>query len=130
MSRVILTGDTQRDHACRLIREAEPKAVMTITKPTRSNRQNALLWALLTDISEAKPDGRQHTPDVWKALFMHSLGYQVQFEMALDGQGPFPLGFRSSKLTVEQMNDLLELIFEYGSRHGVVFSEPDWREMA
>jgi hypothetical protein len=54
---------------------------------------------------------------------MHSLGHQVRFAEGLDGSGPFPLGFRSSHLNVAQMRDLIEVIYEYGSRHGV-----EWRE--
>jgi len=74
---------------------------------------------MLSDISRAKPDGRRWTPDTWKAAFMNSTGHQVQFCEGLDNSGPFPLGFRSSRLTVKQMSDLIEVIYEYGSRHGV-----------
>jgi hypothetical protein len=47
----------------------------------------------------------------------------VAFAEGLDGSGPFPLGFRSSKLTKPQMSDLIETIFEYGARHNVEWSE-------
>jgi hypothetical protein len=33
-----------------------------------------------------------------------------------------PVGFRSSRLTKEQMSDLLEMIQEYGARHDVRWS--------
>jgi hypothetical protein len=85
--------------------------------------QNAKLWAMLSDVSRAKPDGRELTPDVWKALFMHSLDHAQRFEMALDGNGMVPVGFRSSRLTKAQMGDLIELIYEYGARHDVQWSE-------
>jgi hypothetical protein len=49
----------------------------------------------------------------------------VQFADGLDGAGPFPLGFRSSKLTKQQMSDLIEVIYEYGARHGVEWSEKE-----
>ena len=74
--------------------------------------------------SAAKPDGRELTPDVWKALFMHSLDHEQRFEMALDGKGFVPLGFRSSKLTVAQMNDLMTLMEEYAARHGIELEKP------
>ena len=54
---------------------------------------------------------------------MHSLGHEVQFAEGLDKAGPFPLGFRTSKLNKKQMSDLIEVIYEYGSRHGVEWSE-------
>lgn len=121
---VILRGDTQRALARKLIDAAPVDAVVTIREATRNLDQNARLWAMLSDVSRAKPEGRRWTPETWKAAFMHSLGHQVQFCEGLDGSGPFPLGFRSSRLTVRQMADLITCVDEYGSRHGVVWSEP------
>jgi len=116
---VILVGDRQRSFAKQLIDKAPKNAVVSIKEATRSNEQSAKMYAMLSDISRAKPDGRRWTPDTWKAAFMNSTGHQVQFCEGLDDSGPFPLGFRSSRLTVKQMSDLIEVIYEYGSRHGV-----------
>jgi hypothetical protein len=123
MPKIILCGPSQRAYARKAIDEAPDNAVVSITKPTRTNAQNAKLWAMLEDVRRAKPEGRQWVKDTWKAAFMHSLGHQVQFAEGLDGSGPFPVGFRSSRLNKEQMSDLIEVIYEYGSRHGV-----EWRE--
>jgi hypothetical protein len=120
---VILRGDTQRAFAKRLIDKAPVDAVVNIREATRTNEQNAKMWAMLSDVSRAKPEGRCHTADAWKALFMHACGHAVQFEVGLNGQ-PFPTGFRSSALNKQQMSDLLECIYEYGARHGVRWSEP------
>lgn len=119
----ILRGPSQRALAKQLIDRAPPNAVVRISEATRSTEQNAKMHAMLSDISRAKPDGRRHTPEVWKALMMHACGHAVQFEHGLDGQ-PFPVGFRSSRLTVSQMRDLIEFIYEYGARHDVQWSEP------
>lgn len=102
-----------------------------IREPTRNTSQNSRMWAMLSDISKACPDGRKHTAEVWKAIFMNALQYEVRFEMGLDGE-PFPVGFRSSRLSVKQMADLITFISEYGDRHGVRWSEPhpDEREPA
>jgi len=80
------------------------------------------MWAMLSDISRAKPDGRVHTPDVWKALFMSACGHEVQFLMGLDGN-PFPAGFKTSKLRKDQMADLITFIAEYGDTHGVKWQD-------
>ena len=109
---VILRSKASRDGAKRLIELAPDGAILNIRPPSRSSQQNALMWSLLSEVSRAKPDGRQHTPDVWKALFMSACGHAVQFETGLDG-APFPLGFRSSRLTKEQMTDLIEFILQY-----------------
>lgn len=105
------------------IREAGLNVRVTIGQVTRTNAQNDKMWAMLSDVSRCQPEGRQWEPETWKAAFMHSLGHQVRFCEGLDGSGPFPLGFRSSKLSVAQMADLITVIYEYGDRHGVVWSE-------
>lgn len=101
-----------RTAAHKLVDAAPQGAVMNIRPATRSNEQNSLLWTLLSTVSRAKPDGRQHTPDVWKCLFMQACGHAVQFEVGLDG-APFPLGFRSSRMSKAQMTDLIEFILAY-----------------
>ena len=120
---VILRGDSQRALACEVIRRAPPNAVVTIKEETRNADQNAKLWAMISDVSRAKPEGRVHAPEVWKCLFMAACGHSVRFEMGLDNQ-PFPIGFSSSRLNKKQFADLIETVYEYGSRHGVVWSEP------
>jgi len=120
---VILRGDTQRRFAHDLIDRAPVDAVVKVAEATRNNDQNAKMWAMLSDVSRAKPDGRMWPPETWKAAFMHSLGHQVQFADGLDGSGPFPIGFRTSRLTVKQMADLITVIAEYGDRHGVRWTE-------
>lgn len=122
---VILRGQPQRDLAKRLIDLAPADAVVRVSEATRNLDQNARLWAMLSDVARAKPEGRSWTPEVWKAAFMHALGHQVMFCEGLDGSGPFPVGFRSSRLTVRQMADLITCVAEYGDRHGVQWSEPN-----
>lgn len=116
---VRLTGRSQREFAKSLIDKAPANAVVSIKEATRSTEQNDKLWAMLSDISRSKPEGRRWTPEVWKCAMMHSLGHQVQFCEGLDDSGPFPMGFRSSRLTVAQMADLITLALEYGDRHRV-----------
>ena len=113
-----LASPPQRARAKALIDAAPDRAIVQIKPETRSNEQNALLWTLLSSVSRAKPDGRTHTPDIWKSLFMSACGHAVQFETGLDGQ-PFPIGFRSSRMTKEQMTDLIEFILQYCAEKGI-----------
>lgn len=122
---VILHGPSQKAFAKTLIDRAPKDAVLTVRQKTRTNDQNDKMWAMLSDVSRAKPEGRNWVPETWKAAFMHFLGHQVQFCEGLDGSGPFPLGFRSSRMTVGQMADLITCIQEYGDRHGVVWTGPN-----
>jgi hypothetical protein len=123
---IILHGPRQILEAQRLIAVAPHGAVVTVKAAKRTIDQNDKMWAMLSDISRAKPDGRMHTPEVWKCLFMHACGHATQFEMGLNGQ-PFPTGFSSSRLTKQQMSDLIESIYAYGAEKGVVWTEPEAR---
>lgn len=120
---VILRGDIQRHLAKKLIDAAPVDAVVNIQQAKRTLDQNAKMWAMLSDVCRAKPEGRIATAEVWKALFMHACGHASQFEMGLNGQ-PFPVGFRTSRLNKAEMGELIETIYEYGARHGVRWSEP------
>lgn len=119
----IILRDGTRNRAISLVNCAPDGAVLNIRAANRSGEQNAKLWAMLSDVSRAMPQGRRHTPDVWKAIFMNACGWAVQFTEGLDGL-PFPMGYRSSRLTKQQMSDLIEFIAAYGAEHGVVWSEP------
>jgi hypothetical protein len=52
---------------------------------------------------------------------MQSFGHQVQFENDLEGR-PFPIGHSSSRLTVEQMSELMEFMFAHFTPLGVEWS--------
>ncbi len=118
---IILRGDSQRELAKSLIDKAPPDAVVNVREAGRTTDQNAMLWSLLSDVSRAKPGGRKMIPELWKAVFMAACGHAVQFEQGLDGQ-PFPVGFRSSRLTKAQMTDLIEFILAWGAEQGVRWS--------
>jgi hypothetical protein len=122
---VIIRGPDQRALAHGIVDRAPVGIIVTFKEQTRNNEQNARMWAMLSDISRAKPEGRGWIPETWKAAFMQSLGHQCAFAEGLDGSGPFPIGFRTSRLTVRQMADLITVISEYGDRHGVHWSEPN-----
>lgn len=118
---IILYGLSSRQKAESIINAAPSGSVVTVKPPKRSVEQNSKLWAMLSDVSRAKPEGRCHTPDVWKHLFMSACGHEVQFLMGLDGN-PFPAGFRSSRLTKDQMAELISFIDAWGTERGVVWS--------
>jgi len=121
---IILTGPHARAKACQLVMKAPERATVNIAAEKRSDVQNRLMWALLSDVSRSKPGGRTHTPEVWKNLMMHACGHAVQFELGLNGQ-PFPTGFRSSRLSKAEMTDLIEFIMSWGSENGVRWTAED-----
>lgn len=123
MSTFYLVSPKVKENALEAVRNAPPGYIVEIKEPKRSTDQNAFMWALLSDVAKARPEGRNWTPETYKAAFMHFLGHQVMFAEGLGGTGPFPIGFRTSRLTKAQMSDLIECILSYGAEHGVVFKD-------
>ena len=121
MQPFLLTGKRSREAACQAIWQAPAYSYAEIKPQKRTDDQNRKLWAMLGDVSRSKPMGRRHIPEVWKCLFMAACGHQVAFEMGLDGN-PFPIGFRSSRLTKNEMADLITFVLQWGDEHGVQWS--------
>lgn len=111
-----------REAAHRMVQYAPVGSVLKISEPKRTIDQNDKMWAMLTDISMQKPQGRKYTPDQWKAVMMNACGWEVQFLEGLDGT-PFPSGFRSSQMTKTQMIDLISFIQSQGDEWGIQWSD-------
>lgn len=124
---VILANPSNRDFAKHLIDIAPDRAVVNIRESNRTLDQNAKMWAMISDVSRAKPEGRVLRSEQWKSAFMSALGHEVQWLNGIDGHPPFPDDLRSSRLTKAEMSDLIEFIYEYGSRHNVKWSEKNER---
>jgi hypothetical protein len=120
--KVILEGDLSRQRALRLIEKAPPGYIVSVEEPKRTLDQNNLMWSLLTDISVAMPLGRRHTPDDWKAIAMNACSWECAFLEGLDGR-PFPIGFRSSKLTKSQMSALIDWLQAFGDENNVKWTD-------
>lgn len=118
---ILRDGPRLRAHA--LVQAAPDGAVMNIRPATRTGEQNAKMWAMLSDISRAKPQGRELTTDKWKALFMDAIGIPADWEPGING-GVVNVGYRSSRLTVAQMSELIEQMYAYGAEHGVRWTDP------
>lgn len=118
-----LVNAATRARARHWLNIAEDGVILSFRKPTRSNAQNAKLWAMLNDISKQKElGGEKRAAEYWKAVFMHACEHEVTFAIGLDGD-PFPLGFRSSKMSVSQMADLITFIIQWGDEQGVEWSD-------
>jgi hypothetical protein len=71
----------------------------------------------------------QHADD-WKLLFLDALKREVRMVPNLDGNGFVSLGRSSSDLSKGEFGDLLDLVYSFGAREGVVFSDPAERDAA
>jgi hypothetical protein len=120
---VRLVSDHSRRIAAELAFKAPHGSVANYRPPTRTNDQNAKMWAMLSDIARAKPEGRDLTTDKWKSLFMDAIGIPADWEPGING-GVVNVGYRSSRLSKEQMSDMIEQMYSYGAEHAVPWTEP------
>lgn len=111
----------QRAHA--LIDAAPEGYVCAIGEETRTQEQNRLLWPLIADIQAQVPSMQPFSADDIKLRFLNALGIELRFLPELEGAGMFPVGQRSSTLSKTQFSGLLELMFAYGAKHGVRWSD-------
>jgi hypothetical protein len=120
-----LVHSTARQMASRACIQAPDGYVVEIKPKTRSLDQNAAMWAALSDVSkQVEWHGQKLTPEDWKHIFSASLKQQRAVP-AIDGHGFVVLGQSTSKMTVREMSDLMEIISAFGAEHGVRFSGSD-----
>jgi hypothetical protein len=122
-STVRLIGPTQKEYAKRLIDEAPADHVMRLAKETRRDVQNRKLWPMIADIQRQVPAMAPYSAEDIKLRFLNALGTEMRFLPTLEGEGMFPVGMRSSTLTVAQFAALIELLYKFGAEHGVRWSE-------
>ncbi len=130
MKRIRLVGPVQRAYAHQCIEEAAVGDVVRIGAETRSEEQNRKMWPMLKDIRDQVPQAGDLTTEDIKLQFLNLLGVELRFLPTLEGHGMFPVGLKSSTLTKEQFVGLIELIYAYGAKHGVKWSEPVRQERA
>jgi hypothetical protein len=119
---VKLTTRAARQRAHALIDAAPEGYAVAIGEETRSQEQNAKLWPMISDIRQQVPGMAPFPPDDIKLRFLNALGQELRFLPELEGAGMFPVGQRSSTLSKSQFSALIELLYEYGARHGVQWS--------
>lgn len=95
--------------------------VLELRPAKRTDEQNDALHGLIDQIMKQRThhNGIRMTKELWKATFMQALGEEVRFVPTLDGQGLFPLGLRTSKLSKERFSDLIELVLAWCAQEGL-----------
>jgi len=126
MSRYYFILDTKADRirAVNVIAAAPAGARVEVKAARRTLDQNSKMWAGLTDIAMQLPwHGKKLRPDDWKILFLDALKRETEAVPNLDGTGFVNIGRSSSDLSKGEMADMITLIEEFGTRHGVVFGD-------
>lgn len=121
---VILTNKETRRRVCSWAMNAPVGCRVEFKEARRSTDQNAAMWAGLTDIArQLEWHGQKYSADDWKDYLMHAL--KRARWMPDEAGGMVPIGMRTSDLSKAEMSDLLELLHEFGARHGVTFEARD-----
>ena len=125
--RIILRTRQDRGRAVRWIENAPDGTVVEFKQKGRSNDQNAAMWSILTQINRQRPvhNGVKMSAVLWKAVFMQALGAELVMLPTLEGDGLFPFGHRSSKLTKDEMSNLIELMLAWAATEELVIEHFD-----
>jgi hypothetical protein len=124
---IILRTRQDRGRAVRWIENAPDGTVVEFKQKGRSNDQNAAMWSVLTQINRQRPvhNGVRMSAVLWKAVFMQALGAELVMLPTLEGGGLFPFGHRSSKLTKDEMSNLIELMLAWAATEELVIEHFD-----
>lgn len=87
----------------------------------RTDEQNNAVHGLIDQVLKARPFhcGLRMSKESYKAIFMHALGREARMLPTLDGDGLFPLGLSTSKLTIGECRDLIEFILAWCAKEGI-----------
>lgn len=123
-----LVHDVARRGAANAVMQAPAGWVVTVSEPTRSLDQNALLWPLLDDIAkQVEWYGNRLNADEWKDVLTAALRKE-KVVPGING-GFVVLGQRTSKMGKREFSELVELVYAFGAQQGVRF-RTDAREVA
>ena len=90
----------------------------------RTIEQNAKMWAMLHDVSsQVEWYGERLTDEEWKIIFTAGLKKQRAVP-GIDG-GFVALGAQTSKMTIKEMSELIELIYAFGAEREVRWADED-----
>ena len=118
---IALTNENARQKALEAVRGAKPGWVVSVSKPNRSNAQNALYWAVLGEISEQIRPNAAYSPEIWhayfKTLFLPGRMLELPGGKVVE-QEPTTTG-----LTVAQFSEYVEKVISWSTEKGLVWTE-------
>lgn len=121
---VFLVGDQQKAYAKMLIDAAQNDMVCEIKEKTRTLDQNSKLWPMLQDISrQVCWYDNWLTKEEWKDFFTATVK-SLKVVPNIDKTGFVAVGCSSSNMGKKMFADMIEIIYVFGTEHGVKWSEP------
>lgn len=108
------------------------KVTVEECKPTRTLEQNALLWAKLDDIArqvkwpvcdgDGEWEERYLEAEDWKDILTAGLRKHQLTAQGIEGRLVM-IGARTSKMTLEEMSELIEFISWFGAEKRVIWGD-------
>ena len=104
--------------------------IVSIQEETRTLAQNGVMWSCLEDIAKQVQfaiDGKMQfvDKDDVKDILSASLTKHQRVASGLDGGVVF-LGQRTSKMTIAQMCEMIDLCHVVGDSHGIKWRRTSW----
>jgi hypothetical protein len=101
---------------------AGQRLVVEVKPETRTTEQNSRMWAMLGDVAQQVDwYGKKLSPEDWKTVFTAALK-KCQAVPGIDG-GFVVLGLSTSRMSKQELSELMELIAAFGAEREVVFHE-------
>ena len=123
---VILSGQVRREQATRHVMAAPAGSVVEISPPSRTLGQNARLHAMITDVArQVEWAGAKRNVEAWKDIFtaaLRSANHGLDVVPGING-GFVLLGMHTSRMSVQEVGDLMTLVEAFGAEHGVEFHD-------
>ncbi len=128
MSRYVLVNPGVRANAIEAVRTADAGDVVTIAKPTRSTRQNAMFHAMIGDIVKSgfKWAGKVRNADEVKMLMIsaHAIVTKEGAEIVPGIEGEFvAIRESSAKMGVARMGSLITYVLAYCDTNGITLHD-------
>jgi NinB protein len=117
-----LVHSEARSRAAQAVMQAPEGYVVRISPATRSLDQNALMWKLLSELERQMTwHGQKLSSEDYKDMLTASLRKQ-RVVPGIDG-GFVVFGERTKTYSKAEFSELIELIYAFGTQHGVNFEE-------
>jgi hypothetical protein len=121
---ITLRSQADRDKASRWAQGVTAGSKVVFHGPGRTIPQNDALHAAIRDIARQRDyHGLKLQDWEWKLLFLDALDREIRMLPNLDGTGFINVGKSTALLSKEEFSGLLSIVYEWGNRNGIVWSD-------